>query len=272
MAEEHAILLVDDDALQRELLALLLKGDGWHVIDAGDGEAALSILASRTSAPQLILCDLQMPGLCGPMLAKQMRERLNLMTDGASTTLLAMTATREVASVDGYAALLQKPLDVASLPRYLVARDGAVPPVPSATVADAEGSTVDLKVWLRLRASMPAAALGELCAMAIADMNKRVDLMRAAAAASNDSSYRREAHTLKGSSGFLGAKGLSALAAEHERDGLPVLRPPLAPDTDFEWEVFASAAASRFLLEVKALELMLEKLLAEASRSEQEPA
>jgi DNA-binding response OmpR family regulator len=57
------ILVVDDEAEQREVLGLLLRKEGYDVETVGDGLGALRILAARL--PDAILIDLQMPGIDG---------------------------------------------------------------------------------------------------------------------------------------------------------------------------------------------------------------
>lgn len=59
------ILVVDDDASQRLLLRRLLEREGWRVVEAGDAEAAQDLLAKPLGRPDLILCDLILPGRDG---------------------------------------------------------------------------------------------------------------------------------------------------------------------------------------------------------------
>ena len=61
------ILVVDDDADLRRILALTLVDTGYDVEEAGDGISALERIAARF--PDLILSDVQMPHLDGIGLA-----------------------------------------------------------------------------------------------------------------------------------------------------------------------------------------------------------
>jgi len=63
MRERDRILVVDDDRDACELIALVLGQAGYVVDVAGDGFQALAIAASRR--PDLLLTDLQMPGMDG---------------------------------------------------------------------------------------------------------------------------------------------------------------------------------------------------------------
>jgi len=56
-------LVVDDEAVVRDFLRAILESIDWKVIEAPDGETALKIAIERK--PQLILLDVQLPGLSG---------------------------------------------------------------------------------------------------------------------------------------------------------------------------------------------------------------
>ena len=60
---EKSILVVDDDAATREILRRNLEGDGWSVLEAENGAAALETLA--TIRPAAVLLDLMMPVMDG---------------------------------------------------------------------------------------------------------------------------------------------------------------------------------------------------------------
>ncbi|MES2352165.1 MAG: EAL domain-containing protein [Pseudomonadota bacterium] len=61
------ILIVDDEAQNRRLLAVLLRPEGYQTESAASGEEALSAVAH--SAPDLILLDIMMPGIDGYQVA-----------------------------------------------------------------------------------------------------------------------------------------------------------------------------------------------------------
>ena len=66
------ILIVEDDAAQRELLAEILLGEGYLVRTAGTAELALEALAE---APvELVLSDWRLPGMDGMQLFEHVRE------------------------------------------------------------------------------------------------------------------------------------------------------------------------------------------------------
>lgn len=68
---KHTILVVDDSATDTMVIAAPLRGEGYEVITAKDGDEALARLAS--DAPDLVLLDVVMPGKNGFQLCRQIR-------------------------------------------------------------------------------------------------------------------------------------------------------------------------------------------------------
>ncbi len=66
------ILVVDDEPVFRDTLAFNLRRDGFDVVTAGDGVAAVD--AFHSAAPDLILLDLMLPGISGIEVCKRVRE------------------------------------------------------------------------------------------------------------------------------------------------------------------------------------------------------
>lgn len=71
--ESKTILLVDDDAYFREYVREVLEMTGVRVLEAADGQAALAVAASGPSSIDLLLTDVNMPGIDGVGLAHRMR-------------------------------------------------------------------------------------------------------------------------------------------------------------------------------------------------------
>jgi CheY-like chemotaxis protein len=57
------ILVVDDDELMRDLICALLESKGHSVVDADNGDTAVNM--ARTELPDLIILDMNMPGMTG---------------------------------------------------------------------------------------------------------------------------------------------------------------------------------------------------------------
>jgi Amt family ammonium transporter len=68
---EQTVLVVDDDALTREVLRRTLESEGWRVIEAQNGRVALDLV--REGAPALILLDLMMPEMDGFRFVTELR-------------------------------------------------------------------------------------------------------------------------------------------------------------------------------------------------------
>lgn len=104
------ILVVDDEQPIRELLTVILTGEGYEVVCAADGEEGLR-LANRTKHDAILL-DLKMPVMDGTEFARRYR------TSGGSKPIVVITATREpeekAAEMDP-CAYLAKPFELQSL-------------------------------------------------------------------------------------------------------------------------------------------------------------
>src|SRR5262245_63584128 len=64
------ILVVDDEKGQREILEVILSGEGYDVTTASSGEAAMKFVESRRF--DLVLSDLKMTGMSGLDLLKEL--------------------------------------------------------------------------------------------------------------------------------------------------------------------------------------------------------
>jgi len=207
------ILLVDDDAMSRDLLRLLLEAEGHAVETAESGEAAVATLRGGAK-PELILADMQMPGLCGSAFAVAVRGDV----ETEQPALLAMSGSQPspdaLAGFDGF---LRKPFTMEAL---AAAVDGARRPVwPLDDNAGDEG-ILDEIVYARLRASMATVKVAELYALCLGDTRARIERMRTALRANDDGAFRRGAHAIRGGCGMIGATELKALAATLEEDGI----------------------------------------------------
>jgi len=66
------ILVVDDETNQRLLLRELLEDDGYEVLEAGDGLAAIATVQKEN--PDLVLLDINMPGLDGLQVLRRLHD------------------------------------------------------------------------------------------------------------------------------------------------------------------------------------------------------
>ena len=108
------VLVVDDHATNLRLITGVLESQGFAHLTADNGEAALSLLEQETF--DLILLDIQMPGLSGSEVAKRIRanpatQDLKLI----AVTALAMPGDREEILRAGFNGYVAKPFKIPEL-------------------------------------------------------------------------------------------------------------------------------------------------------------
>ena len=84
------ILVVEDEQDIRSLLTYNLEREGYHVLEAADGQSALDI--ARKRHPDLILLDLGLPDVDGIRLLRRIREWSRIPIIVVSTELDEVTA------------------------------------------------------------------------------------------------------------------------------------------------------------------------------------
>jgi CheY-like chemotaxis protein len=206
------VLVVDDDALSREVLALLLLRAGYSVETVDSGDAALLHLQTARPLPEVVLADLQMPGTTGRELAQSLRRLC-----GAATTLLAMSASAPDDGSDReFDGFLLKPFTTETFSSAIAGKIADSTKKSSST----NSAVLDDWVYRKLAASMRAPKLEQLYTFCLTDAEARLAKMRLAASNRDDAVYRKEAHAIKGSCGMVGAVELQTLATSMEEHGL----------------------------------------------------
>ncbi|NWG73312.1 MAG: response regulator [Rubrivivax sp.] len=114
MSASASLLIVDDDASVRQMLAEYLSGHGFAVRTAGDGASMRAEL--ERELPDLVLLDLRLPGEDGLTLARYLREHYDLGI--VMVTASGDTVDRVVGLEVGADDYVAKPFD----PRELLAR------------------------------------------------------------------------------------------------------------------------------------------------------
>lgn len=66
------VLIVDDDPSTRFVLRLILEREGYAVVEAGNGQAALDMIAPDP-LPDIVMTDLMMPVMTGVELIRRLR-------------------------------------------------------------------------------------------------------------------------------------------------------------------------------------------------------
>jgi CheY-like chemotaxis protein len=111
----EAILIVDDNAANLKLMRVLMTGEGYAVWTAVDADTALDVL--KQHKPQVILMDIQLPGMNGLELTRRIKadpETRDIAI--VAVTAYAMTTDEQKAREAGCDAYISKPIDTRSLP------------------------------------------------------------------------------------------------------------------------------------------------------------
>jgi signal transduction histidine kinase len=110
----ETILLVEDDLPVRATAARILTGQGYQVIQAGDGASALAVLNGQGRPIQLMITDVVLPGMGGRELAEQvaaLRPEIRILYVSGYTDDVIL----QHRLVERDVSLLQKPFTASSL-------------------------------------------------------------------------------------------------------------------------------------------------------------
>ena len=141
---KKSILLVDDDSSQREVIGKFLQKRGFLVLHASNAEKALECMKEKSI--DLLISDVQMPGISGLELMKRTRE----LKGGIPILLItAYGDIRDAVSAvkDGALSYLEKPIDLEEILQYIdeslgsssEKEDGdSLPPLPEWFIAKSE--------------------------------------------------------------------------------------------------------------------------------------
>jgi DNA-binding response OmpR family regulator len=105
------VLFADDEPLLRELGETILAQAGYKVLTAPDSDALKSLLTEYSGAIDLLLTDVNMPGITGPELAHLVRER----RPNIRVLYMSGWAADEIKNLDRDAVFLQKPFSPSEL-------------------------------------------------------------------------------------------------------------------------------------------------------------
>ena len=104
------ILVIEDNALNRKLVRDLLSIGKYHVLEAGDAEGGIKLAQEQT--PDLVLMDIQLPGMNGLEATKVLkRDPILNHIPIVALTGCAMRGDKEMALEVGCAGYITKPID-----------------------------------------------------------------------------------------------------------------------------------------------------------------
>lgn len=103
------ILIIEDNVDNRELMTYLLNAFGYATLSADNGVTGIELAAK--DPPDLILCDIRLPGIDGYEVARRLKQDARLRSIPLiATTALAMMEDRERAVVAGFKGYITKPI------------------------------------------------------------------------------------------------------------------------------------------------------------------
>lgn len=104
------ILLIEDNDLNRYLVTFLMEKHGFRVVAAPDGPAGIAM--AQEEKPDLILLDIQLPGMDGYAVARTLRQDSKLeRVPLVAVSSYAMAGDRERAMAAGFDGYLEKPIE-----------------------------------------------------------------------------------------------------------------------------------------------------------------
>jgi CheY-like chemotaxis protein/HPt (histidine-containing phosphotransfer) domain-containing protein len=224
------ILLAEDNSANQKVATLMLSRLGHRADVAGNGLEALAAL--RRQRYDVVLMDLQMPDMDGLQAARRIRSEI---PKEDQPWIVAMTASvmqeqQEACRAAGMDDFVAKPVSLVLLRAALQRVGGsAAPPVsepspepPPEAPPAGSSSLLDLERLDGLR------KLGDLTGTPLVrnivdsflkEIPDRLERLRQALAEHDAQALTFTAHTLKGSSGQVGALRITALSAELEQSG-----------------------------------------------------
>jgi len=125
---KSVILAVDDEALIRNLVTLLLQHEGYFVLSAADGHEALELSRQYPGAIDLLITDVNMPRMNGTDLCAHLMEE----RPGIKVLVMSGAAMSEVVRRNANMPFLPKPFDGETL-RSRVRELLTLPPIVKAS-------------------------------------------------------------------------------------------------------------------------------------------
>jgi len=115
---EARILVVEDNDRNRKLVRDVLQHAGFEVVEAPTGERGVDL--ARENPPDLVLMDLQLPGIDGTEAFRQLRQSPSTAAVPiVALTAFAMREDQERVERLGFDGYLIKPLNVRALPKQV---------------------------------------------------------------------------------------------------------------------------------------------------------
>jgi PAS domain S-box-containing protein len=210
------ILVVEDNTVNQKVAVAMIESLGYGAEAVGNGLEAVEACSRQTY--EAILMDCQMPQMDGFKATAFIRQREGL---SHRTPIIALTASvtaedRQRCLAAGMDDYLSKPVPreaLASTLRKWIATPGTPPAVESAATPSTLAASHPLRV---LEAHAGPRALAEVIDVFLQTIPRRLDDLRQAHARVDVDSIRALAHSLKGASAQIGARGMADLCVQIE--------------------------------------------------------
>ena len=209
------VLVVDDVDANRRLAQAMLRRFGHLSEVACSGlEAVEKAVAGRYD---VVLMDIQMPGINGIEAARRIRERLGALPKIIAVTANDLPGDRGRCRAAGMDIYLTKPIQLEAL-RAAIEQTGSGAAGPSAQAAGrAPEAAAPVAIdWRRIDSLKPFDADGSMVSGAIAsflaDAPGRIEMIRATHAAGDAEGLASASHALKGAAANIGAAQLHELS------------------------------------------------------------
>lgn len=219
------VLIAEDNLINQEVVLNQLQSLGYSADVVSNGREALKMLEKQPY--DIVLMDCQMPEMDGYEATSEIRRR----EEGKSnrTIIIAITANvlegeSEKCLASGMDDYLAKPLKIKKLTemleRWVTVSDtktDALPEPSNLPEEKDEQEIIDLSVFESFREIQQPDGpdlVNKLINLFIDDTTKRLSILKKAAAGDDSATIKKQAHSLKGSSSFIGAVGITALSTE----------------------------------------------------------
>ena len=217
------ILVAEDNAVNRKVIAMLLEDDGHRVHIAEDGDQALEALEKRPY--DLAIVDLQMPGTDGIDVVKMFRFAHGDRADMPFIVLTANATTDAIRECEevGVDDFLTKPIEAEPLRDAIRAvtaqgrltqasKQPAPEVIPSEKSSESMPPSLDDNRLLELQALRGPGSIQELVDVFVADTEELLSAMEDALRTASQERFRELAHALAGSAANIGAAKMRDLS------------------------------------------------------------
>ena len=211
MAGKYSILVVEDNDLNLKLVRTILQNGGYNVLEAMDAETGIKI--ARDHHPDMILMDIQLPGMDGLEATRVIKNDPALKDIMVvALTSFVMLADKNKALKAGCSGYITKPIDMNRF-LHIIAQfqepvDKDEPPIDQ-TFFDNYPS---------LQKTEMQALLSELTDLYLKDSKPLLQRLGRAIEDGDTDAMKKAAHSLKSSSGNIGALKLADLCQKIEEE------------------------------------------------------